>query len=114
MIIQDYLYDMFFKSMNLNSECLENVAKSFNTMVTKSALEHLISEECLYIGMLYNNLTTGKRDFRYISNFGRLQSFDDEADIDFIKAYLEGIKQQVENNIFNFLRSAWHRATHPC
>ena len=32
--------------------------------------------------MLYHNLTTGKRDFRYISNFGRLQSFDDEADID--------------------------------
>lgn len=62
---------------------------------------NIISEECLYIGMLYNNLTTGKRDFRYISNFGRLQSFDDEADIDFIKAYLEGIKQQVENNIFN-------------
>ena len=52
--------------------------------------------------MLYHNLTTGKRDFRYISNFGRLQSFDDEADIDFIKAYLEGIKQQGENNIFNY------------
>lgn len=63
---------------------------------------NIISEECLYIGMLYNNLTTGKRDFRYISNFSRLQSFDDEADIDFIKAYLEGIKQQVENNIFNY------------
>ena len=63
---------------------------------------NIISEECLYIGMLYHNLTTGKRDFRYISNFGRLQSFDDEADIDFIKAYLEGIKQQVENNIFNY------------
>ena len=63
---------------------------------------NIFSEECLYIGMLYHNLTTGKRDFRYISNFGRLQSFDDEADIDFIKAYLEGIKQQVENNIFNY------------
>ena len=31
---------------------------------------NIISEECLYIGMLYHNLTTGKRDFRYISNFG--------------------------------------------
>lgn len=34
----------FFKSMSLNSECLENVAKSFKTLVTKSTLEHLISE----------------------------------------------------------------------
>lgn len=29
---------------------------------------NIISEECLYIGMLFHNLTTGKRDFRYISN----------------------------------------------
>lgn len=44
-ILEDnnYLYDMFFKSMSLNSECLENMAKSFKTLVTKSTLEHLIS-----------------------------------------------------------------------
>ena len=63
---------------------------------------NVISEECLYIGMLFHNLTTGKRDFRYISNFKRFQAFDDEADIDFVKAYLAGIKQQVEENIFNY------------
>ena len=63
---------------------------------------NVISEECLYIGMLFHNLTTGKRDFRYISNFKRFQSFDDEADIDFVKLYLAGIKQQVEENIFNY------------
>jgi hypothetical protein len=61
-----------------------------------------ISDECLYIGMLFHNLTTGKRDFRYISNFKRFQAFDDEADIDFVKCYLAGIKQQVEPNIFNY------------
>lgn len=61
----------------------------------------VISEECLYIGMLYNNLTTGKRDFRYISNFNRFQSFDDEADVQFIRMYLRGIQQKVENNLFN-------------
>ena len=63
---------------------------------------NVISEECLYIGMLFHNLTTGKRDFRYISNFKRFQSFDDEADVDFVKLYLAGIKQQVEENIFNY------------
>lgn len=66
---------------------------------------NVISEECLYVGMLYNNLSTGKRDFRYISNFKRFQAFDDEADVDFVKAYLEGIRQQVENNIFNYKKS---------
>ena len=63
---------------------------------------NIISEECLYIGMLFHNLTTGKRDFRYISNFRRFQSFDDEADVDFVKAYLAGIKQQVENDIISY------------
>ena len=52
--------------------------------------------------MLFHNRTTGKRDFRYISNFKRFQSFDDEADADFVKLYLAGIKQQVEENIFNY------------
>jgi hypothetical protein len=63
---------------------------------------NVISEECLYIGMLYHNLTTGKRNFRYISNFSRFHAFDDEADVSFIKTYLYGIKQQVEVNILNY------------
>lgn len=63
---------------------------------------NVISEECLYIGMLFYNLTTGKRDFRYISNFKRFQAFDDEADLDFVKMYLAGIKRQIENNNLNY------------
>ncbi len=63
---------------------------------------NVISEECLYIGMLFHNLTTGKREFKYISNFKRFQAFDDEADIEFVKLYLAGIKEQVEENIFNY------------
>lgn len=63
---------------------------------------NVISEECLYIGMLFHNLTTGKRDFRYISNFKRFQAFDDEADVEFVKLYLSGIKQQIETTIFNY------------
>ena len=63
---------------------------------------NIISEECLYIGMLFHNLTTDEREFRYISNFKRFQAFDDEADISFVKAYLAGIKNQVEKSIFNY------------
>lgn len=62
---------------------------------------NIISDECLYIGMLFHNLTTDERDFRYISNFNRLKSFDDEVDLDFIKAYLRGIKNQIADNLFS-------------
>lgn len=63
-----------------------------------------ISDECLCLGVLCHNVTTGKRDFRYISNFRRFQSFDDEADVNFVKAYLSGIKEDVENSIFNYMQ----------
>ena len=56
-----------------------------------------ISDECLCLGVLFHNLTTGKRDFKYISNFQRLYVFDDAADIDFIKLYLKGIKNEIDN-----------------
>lgn len=61
-----------------------------------------ISEECLCLGILFHNITTGQRDFRYISNFKRFQIFDDEADINFVRAYLMGIKEDVENSILNY------------
>ncbi|MFR1890954.1 MAG: hypothetical protein ACLSX0_14425 [Anaerostipes caccae] len=61
-----------------------------------------ISDECLCIGVLFHNVTTGQRDFKYISNFHRFHAFDDEADIDFVKLYLRGIKDEVETSVFNF------------
>lgn len=61
----------------------------------------VISEKCLYVGMIYNNLSTGQCGFRYISNFSRFESFDDEVDITFVKLYLKGIQQQIQNSILN-------------
>lgn len=61
-----------------------------------------ISDECLCIGVLFHNITTGQRDFKYISNFQRFHAFDDEADVDFVKLYLSGIKDEVETSVFNF------------
>lgn len=61
-----------------------------------------ISDECLCLGVLFNNITTGQRDFRYISNFQRFHAFDDEADVEFVKLYLKGIKDEVETSLFNF------------
>ena len=61
-----------------------------------------ISDECLCVGVLFHNVTNGQRDFKYISNFQRFHAFDDEADVDFVKLYLRGIKDEVETSVFNF------------
>lgn len=60
-----------------------------------------ISEECLCVGILFHNLATDQRTFNFIKNFKRLESFDDEINIDFFKYYLSSIKSETENNIFN-------------
>lgn len=73
--------------------------------VEYSALKYynnIISEECLYVGMLFHNLTTDEREFRYISNFKRFKAFDDEVEVGFVKSYLAGIKNQVEKSILNY------------
>ncbi len=61
-----------------------------------------ISDECLCLGVLFHNITTGQRDFRYISNFKRFKVFDDEADVSFVRAYLVGIKEDVEASVLNY------------
>ena len=55
-----------------------------------------VSDECLCIGVLFHNLTTGQRDFKYISNFQRFHVFDDEADVDFVKLYLSAVNTSKE------------------
>ena len=62
----------------------------------------IISSECLCIGVLFHNLTTGEVTFNHIKNFRRLHSFDDEININFIKLYLASIKEEVESSIFNY------------
>lgn len=64
-----------------------------------------ISDECLCLGVLFHNVNTGQRDFRYISNFRRFQTFDNEADVNFIRAYLAGIKEDVGVSILNYEKS---------
>ncbi len=36
----------------------------------------VLSEKFLYIGLLYHNITTGQRDFKYLSDFSRFKIFD--------------------------------------
>lgn len=53
--------------------------------------------EGLCVGVLFHNTTTRQVDFKYISNFKIFHAFDDEADIDFVKLYLKGIKNEIDN-----------------
>lgn len=62
----------------------------------------IISEECLCVGIAFQNLSTGERYFNYIKNYQRLQIFDDEIDTNFVKLYLGSIQEEIEPNIFNF------------
>ena len=74
------------------------------SQIEYSALNYFhlpMSDECLCLGLLFHNITTGQRDFRYISNFKRFQAFDDEADVNFVRAYLRGIKEDIEDSAFN-------------
>ena len=56
-----------------------------------------LNDDCLTLGILYYNQQTQDRKFVYVDNFQRLKQFDDEIDTSFIKMYLEGIKDDVEN-----------------
>lgn len=62
----------------------------------------VIAEECLCVGILFHNITTDQRTFNAIKNFKRLESFDDEINIEFFKYYLSSIKEETENNLFNY------------
>ena len=66
---------------------------------TLNYYKDVLSEEYLPVGVIFHDLSTGKREFRYISDFKYFQIFDEEADVDFVKQYLAGVKQQVEGDV---------------
>ena len=60
----------------------------------------IISEENIVVGILFYIEETGQRSFYSTQNLRRLSSFDDELDMDFIKSYLSGIKEDWEESLF--------------
>lgn len=61
----------------------------------------LITNESINIGILFHNLDTDQRIFETISRWSRLKSFDDEINVKYFKIILDGIKEEVQNNLFN-------------
>ena len=61
----------------------------------------IVTNENINVGVLFHNLSTDERTFRIMKNWKRLESFDDELDIEFMKKYLYGIKNECERNLIN-------------
>lgn len=76
---------------------MENIIKYSQLYLYNNAA---ISEECLCVGVLFHNLTTREKKFNGIKNFKRLQSFNDDIDISFMRVYLDGMKNQIETEMF--------------
>ncbi len=61
----------------------------------------VIATENMNIGIIFLNVNSNERKFFTLKNWSRLQSFDDEVDIGFMKDYLKGMKSQIEENLIN-------------
>lgn len=61
-----------------------------------------IVEECMYVGILFQNLKDKECYFYSMKKYHRLEVFDDDLNIDFVKSYLSSIKEEVETSIFNY------------
>lgn len=61
-----------------------------------------IIEECMYVGILFQDMESKECQFYSLKNYHRLEVFDDDLNIEFVKSYLSSIKEEVETSIFNY------------
>lgn len=61
-----------------------------------------IVEECMYVGILFQDMESKECHFYSMKNYHRLEVFDDDLNIEFVKSYLSSIKEEVETSIFNY------------
>ena len=61
----------------------------------------LITDEFMNIGILFHNLDTDERRLETINRWKRLKGFDDELDIKLLKILIDGIKEEIQNTLFN-------------
>ena len=75
-----------------------------NTIVEFSVLSYypsLVTDENINVAIAFNIKPQNKRIFYITNNWRRLESFDDELDISFMKKDLQGIRADFENSLFN-------------
>lgn len=60
----------------------------------------IMNDENINVGFLFYNLDTKERYLYIFRNHKRLENFDDEIDVDFLMAYLKGVKENWEDSLF--------------
>ena len=63
----------------------------------------LMTNENINIGIIFHNLDTDERKLETITKWSRLKNFDDEISIKFFKIMLQGMKEEIQNTLFNDL-----------
>lgn len=59
----------------------------------------IITNERINLGVLFHDANKNECQFEATKNWNRLQSFDDELNIEFVKDYINGIKKQLEPSL---------------
>lgn len=61
-----------------------------------------VSGERINLGIIFCDMESGYREFRYSRKYTRLLTFDDEIDLTMVKKMLQGIADDVQGNIFTY------------
>lgn len=60
-----------------------------------------VAGEMINLGILFYEESIGYREFRYTRKLSRLQGFDDEADIPFVREWLRGLSEHISGDLFS-------------
>jgi hypothetical protein len=61
-----------------------------------------VAGEKINLGIIFFDKSSNYREFRYSKKFSRLSNFDDEINLELVKALLSGIKNDVEGDLFSY------------
>jgi hypothetical protein len=62
-----------------------------------------VTDESINIGILFHDVIDDVRVFETTTNWTRVEKFDDELDIDYLKLILKGIRDEITNeSLFNY------------
>jgi len=61
----------------------------------------MVAGEKINLGILFCEDNIGYKEFRYTKKLNRLQSFDDEVDIPFVREWLQGLSVHISGDLFS-------------
>ena len=60
-----------------------------------------VAGEKINLGIIFYDVVSGYREFKYLKKFNRLSTFDDEIDLSMVKKLLQSIEDDVSGNLFS-------------